>query len=219
MVGLPSRLVALVAPCAVCGQPIGGGCCRNPWCARADRAVGWVYAVGSYEGELRRRIMAFKYGGERHLAGPLAGLLVDALRRDRSWFEELQVICPVPSYLGPGSRRTWSPVAALACELSSRTGPSWPVEALVVKTAETAPLSGRDPFARRLAGQGALRRCLHVPDSSAVAGARVLLLDDVCTAGTTLQEVGRALRRAGAAEVQALVLARTPWRTGRSGAR
>lgn len=46
--------------------------------------------------------------------------------------------------------------------------------------------------------------------ASALRGARVALLDDVMTSGATLHEAARVLRRAGAAEVQAWVIARTP---------
>ena len=44
----------------------------------------------------------------------------------------------------------------------------------------------------------------------ALAGRRVALVDDVMTTGSTLFEAAATLRRAGVAEVQAWVLARTP---------
>jgi predicted amidophosphoribosyltransferase len=51
-----------------------------------------------------------------------------------------------------------------------------------------------------------------------VAGARILVLDDVLTEGSTLREVARALRHAGAREVAGLVLARPAWRDRSPGA-
>jgi predicted amidophosphoribosyltransferase len=45
-------------------------------------------------------------------------------------------------------------------------------------------------------------------DASCVAGKRVLLVDDVMTTGSTLEAASRALLRAGASRVEALVLAR-----------
>lgn len=43
-----------------------------------------------------------------------------------------------------------------------------------------------------------------------VHGLRIALVDDVMTSGATLREAALALRRAGAADVQAWVVARTP---------
>ncbi len=43
-----------------------------------------------------------------------------------------------------------------------------------------------------------------------VQGLRIALLDDVMTSGTTLFEAAATLRRAGAQEVQAWIVARTP---------
>jgi predicted amidophosphoribosyltransferase len=47
-----------------------------------------------------------------------------------------------------------------------------------------------------------------VGDPAAVQGRRVLLVDDVMTTGATVQACARALRRAGAAEIHVLALAR-----------
>jgi len=50
----------------------------------------------------------------------------------------------------------------------------------------------------------------HPLNARHLAGRRILLVDDVSTTGATLQACGRALLQAGAREVSALVLARTP---------
>jgi predicted amidophosphoribosyltransferase len=58
--------------------------------------------------------------------------------------------------------------------------------------------------ARRRNMMGAFK----VPDPAKIAGKRVLLLDDVLTTGATAEACARALKRAGAARVDVLALAR-----------
>ena len=54
-----------------------------------------------------------------------------------------------------------------------------------------------------------LQGAFEVPDPARVAGRHIMLVDDVLTTGSTLAEAARALQAAGAAQVSAVVVART----------
>jgi predicted amidophosphoribosyltransferase len=54
-----------------------------------------------------------------------------------------------------------------------------------------------------------LRRAFAVRDAEPLIGRRILLVDDVYTTGTTLNECAKTLLEAGALSVSALTLART----------
>jgi predicted amidophosphoribosyltransferase len=82
---------------------------------------------------------------------------------------------------------------------------------VVIKVAETPAMAGLSLSRRRVCAEGALRHALRVDDGHRVRGARVLVVDDVFTEGSTLREVARALRLAGAEEVAGVALARQPW--------
>jgi predicted amidophosphoribosyltransferase len=171
-----------------------------------------VFGAGVHAGGLRRAIMRYKYGGERWWAGVFARLLAGWLDRRSPWLEDFDAVLAMPAYTGPGSRRHWDPVADIVGAIGSLVGPTWVVESdLVRKTGETRPMSGHSRGERVRLASGELRAALEVPDPARVAGARLLVVDDVLAEGSTLHEVARALRQAGAAEVAGLVLARPDW--------
>jgi len=167
-----------------------------------------VYSTGTYEGELRRAIVGYKYRGQRDRARSLSALLAGYLDEHATWFEEYDALTPMPAYLGPGARRSWDPVGRLVAELAERVGDSWAVRpALVEKVGETAPMRGQTQWQRARYAECGLRPVLRA-GACEVGGARILVVDDVFTEGSTLREVARVLRRAGAEEVAGLVLAR-----------
>lgn len=167
-----------------------------------------MFSAGTYEGELRRAIVGYKFRGQRYRARALARLLAGYLESRATWFEEYDLLTPMPAYTGPGARRSWDPVGHLVAELARRLGDSWAVHpALVEKTGETEPMTGLTQWQRAHCAECHLRRVLRA-GSCDVSGARILVVDDVFTEGSTLREVARVLRRAGADEVAGLVLAR-----------
>jgi predicted amidophosphoribosyltransferase len=139
-------------------------------------------------------------------------MLAQHLTCNSTWFEEFDFLASVPSSRGADRRREWDPVGEIVRCLEPIVTPNWDVIAgAVIKTRETPAMQGRDLAARQAIASGPLRRSLRVPDGALVAGARVLVVDDVMTEGSTLREVARALLVAGAAEVAGLVVARSAW--------
>lgn len=171
-----------------------------------------AFSVGVHRGALRAAITRYKYRGDRGLAGVFAASLASYLAAHPAWFEEFDLITAVPAYSGAGARRAWDPVGSILGELASRLGSGWTVDAgAVIKTSETPGMAGRSWADRQAVAGGPLRRSLAVPEPLLVAGRQVLVVDDVLTEGSTLREVARVLRRAGASDVAGLVLARPPW--------
>ncbi len=214
-----------VRRCPICGQRLfegraqpvpglpgdGRSDCPNRWCRRPGRGFSVAFSVGVYDGALRRAIGRYKYREERGLAPVFAGMIAAFLRGHEHWFEEFPIVTAVPSFAGAGARRSWDPVGTILTALAVRLDRTWTVApGLVVKTAETPGLAGRSWADRQAVARGPLRRSL-CPSGVDLSGAQVLLFDDVMTEGSTLREVAEVLRRSGASEVAALVLARPPW--------
>lgn len=207
--------------CATCGQPASRApgptarqywACRNPWCTNPRRALAAVYWAGAYQRGLRKAIVAYKYRADLRWAPAFGRLLYAFLVKRASWFEEYGLLCPVPSYSGPGARRPWGHIELVCAELAQRAGAQWPVEQLVLKSAETPPLSARARSQRHRIASSALATALYVTPGAQVAGRKVLVIDDVCASGETLLAMAKVLRDAGAEEVAGLVVARASWR-------
>ncbi len=151
---------------------------------------------------MRRAIHAFKYGGRTELASPLAELMVSA------WNEEpfpVDCIMPVPLHSTRLRERGYDQAALLARELAAQIKLpvlSQGLERTRITEAQTS-LSAPD---RRKNVAGAF-----TASGPWVKGRSVLLVDDVCTTGSTLDACTEVLRRVGAANVFAFTLARTNW--------
>ena len=199
--------------CPVCDQWVAAGeRCGNEWCDRADRWFSAVWAVGVHAGAWRQVIAGYKYRGEAGWAPVLARILVGYLDDHMPWFDDFDLLIPMPAYTGAGASRPNDPTTDLVAAAARLAGPRWEFGfGLVVKLRPTPALAGRRRADRIDLAEGRLRPALRVTDGQAVAGRRLLVVDDVFTEGSTLREVARALVQAGADEVAGLVLARQPW--------
>jgi ComF family protein len=164
-----------------------------------------------YHGTFRDLICAYKYRYRVELAVPLSRILWRTL--EKHWeLQQIDCIVPVPLHnrrlRARGFNQTelmiraWS--AASSAEGSGRRQP--PVWAgNLVRYRYTPPQTGLSRRERAANMVDAFR----LVDPSVVSGCRVLLVDDVLTTGATVDACVRVLRRAKAASVEVLTLART----------
>ena len=162
-----------------------------------------VYSYGSYEGTLRQLVHLFKYGGVRPLARPFGRFMTQALPRETSF----DVIVPMPLHWFKQWQRGFNQADVLAREI----GKKWhvPVRNVIRRRRATSPQAGLTNAKRRANVRGAFTIARGKP----LQGMRVLLVDDVVTTGATASACARVLKRAGAAHVALLALARTDRRT------
>jgi len=182
--------------CASCDAP-GAALCDA--CAPTARdvlafAVDGVpaFALGAYDGALRRAVVAMKHG-ERDPLDTFAALLAARAR-----FEG--VLVPLPTTRARAAERGFDQSVELARRIAARAGV--PCTSLLRKRG--APQDGRTRLARlRSAGRFRLTAAPPLP-------AAVTLLDDVCTTGATLRDAMHTLGAAGVCVRRIVVVARTP---------
>jgi ComF family protein len=187
--------------CARCGDAVvAGGLCAR--CRTSPLQIECIRSVVYFEGVLREAVHRLKYSGHTALAEPLGDLMI------LYWTQHpmpADVVVPVPLHAARLRERGYNQAALLACEMARRVGLVVDEQVLVRQRA-TAPQVELDARQRKENVRAAFR-C----SSNRLAGKQVLLIDDVCTTGATLEACAVALYEGGARGVQALTLARPRW--------
>lgn len=183
--------------CIRCGRPllIRGLC---PSCAVIDSPLEAVFSATVFAHPMRQAIHALKYEGVRDLASPLTEWLVATWQLNRLAGD---LIVPVPLHPKREAERGYNQSALLARALTELVGV--PVaRAGLVRAVQTRPQVGLSRNERRANIAGAFRCAGKVTDL------RIVLIDDVCTTGATLEACAAELKAAGAKQVQGLTVAR-----------
>jgi ComF family protein len=179
---------------------------RCALCRYGLRGFDAAYCFGSYEGVLRELIHLYKYGRVKTLAGPLGAMLASALPRD----ERFDAVTPVPLHWRRQWQRGFNQSELLARVIARSCG--IPVIHVLKRVRPTVAQAGLSNTGRRRNVAAAFRP-RRAPWAAAVEGKRVLLIDDVMTTGSTAASCALALKRAGAAKVVLLTVARVDRRT------
>lgn len=181
--------------CEICGRPDEGrrcfACRSNPPIARPIRSATY------YQDPVRKVLHRMKYEGLYALGRPLGRLMVDAWP---SWSLPVDLILPVPLHARRRRERGYNQSEYLVRELCRHLDWATDYDALA-RIRHTRPQLGLTAAERRVNVRDAF-----AADPSRVAGKRVLLVDDVCTTGSTLTAAAIALQKAGAESVAAYCL-------------
>ncbi len=191
--------------CTICGIPfIGtGGDHRCGVCTLMPPHFDAARAHFLYEGAIRELIHTFKYNRNTPLRYPLALLTLEGMRRVLQDYD-LNIIVPVPLHRLRLRQRSFNQAVLLGRVLSRDLGMPMVPDALV-RTRATEPQIELSAAERRVNVKGAFA----VKGAERIKGRKILLLDDVMTTGSTMDECAKELKKAGASVVIAVTIART----------
>ena len=200
--GCLAAIVCLPKPvCERCGYPLPthaeqlcAACRQTP-----SSALAGMRSVAFFEGPLRQALHSLKYKRDIILADTLARLLYDAWR-----IYELpgDLVLPIPLSPERLRERGYNQAGLLARGLAELAGLRCAAHG-AVRIRHTVSQVGLSAIERRENMAGAFKG-----EPGSVAGRSVILVDDVCTTGSTLAACAEALLAAGAVSVWGFTLAR-----------
>jgi ComF family protein len=159
-------------------------------------------ALGIYQGPIRGAVLKIKHYQHEPLAIALGQRLAEVVR-ERPFPEAPELVVPVSMHW---LTRLWQGAnAAESLAVGAGRALRLPAAAdLLVCRRWLKKQSSLLPSERR----ANVRNAWRVSRAYDIRGARILLVDDVMTTGATAHEAARALRKAGAAAVYVMVVAR-----------
>ncbi len=190
--------------CGVCSHPFDGMMdeVECPNCRGHEMSFDAAIAVVKCTGSVRDLVHRFKYGKERYLRRLLGRWLAEALDDDRLADVEPDVLVPVPLHPTREREREFNQAEELARWVTRLRGV--PTGRLLRRRRYTVTQTQFDRKQR----MRNLRDAFEVRHNDRVIGKHILLVDDILTTGSTLDECARVLVEAGAASVNAITVAR-----------
>ena len=218
---LDAAAIVLPVRCAGCRRPDRSLCDE---CEAELRPVTRLDAVGdipvwsalTYEGVVRRVLLAYKDGGRvdvvRALARALRSAVAEAQRQaarggDGGSGAGGAALLPVliPSTRTAWRRRGYHPSRSVLARAHILVPPLWRALRLSRQTADQAGLNVTQRSGNRRGSFVASKR---------LAGRDCLIVDDIVTSGATVVEAARAIQAVGGRVAGAAAIARTPLRAG-----
>jgi len=160
------------------------------------------FAVLSYENDVQSKILSFKQSGYKYIGYAFAKLIADKYK-DCSLDKVVDIIVPMPINDIRLKERGFNQSQVLCEDLLDTGKVSFDLIKRIKDTPHQTGLS-RENRKRNLKG------CFEVVDKKKVKDKTILIVDDIYTTGSTIDECAKTIKKAGASCVYAICLARAP---------
>ncbi len=194
------KLPRLLKPlCPSCGRPQASGIVCSD-CRRRQTVIDGIRSLFRFDDVIRNAIHQLKYRNLKAISPCLAELLADYIRSNTLPGEAL--VC-VPLHPRRLRERGYNQSSLLARELGRRINLPVIEDCLIrIKQAQPQVRAVSIEERRRNVADAFVCR------DERVSGKQIILIDDVCTSGATLESCAAALKSKGATSVWGLTLAR-----------
>ncbi len=188
-------------PCMKCGKPVESARIEYcPDCRRMPHLFTEGRAAFSYTGGMRSSVYRMKAENRRDYLDFYAASMVGACRTELERWRP-QLIVPIPMHAKKRAARGFNQAELLAAKISRLSG--IPCKKRALRSVRETPNQKTLPARERRKN---LKGAFALSPAEADLPARVLLVDDIYTTGSTMDEASRVLLEAGVREVFFLVL-------------
>lgn len=163
------------------------------------------YCVFDYIDDVQSKIIAFKQGGYKHIGETFAYVINDKFQTIDN---KIDIIIPIPISKERLKERGFNQSEVLCQELDTKL----PISSNLLSRIRNTPHQTGLSKSNRLKN---LEGCFEVTNKKAIKGKRILLIDDIYTTGSTLNECAKTLITCGASTVYGLCLARAKYKLDR----
>lgn len=162
--------------------------------------VSRFYACCFYAYRAKKAVLGMKYGGLIYPVEAFARMIYEKIREE---LKKADALVPVPSGFLSVKKRGFATAEKIAERISRLSG----VPVLKALKAQD------DKQEQKMLGMKMrlenARKAFYINDKADISGKKLILIDDVCTTGSTLSVCAELLTNAGAKEVVAAVFAKT----------
>ena len=162
----------------------------------------FLFCALKYENMVRQKIMGYKFGEKSYLYKTFAKIIIKN-KKIYGFIKLYDIIIPVPMYKTKESVRGYNQSKLLAEELAVNTGID--IEKKVLnKTKDTKVQSTLSKSQRSIN----VKNAFEIKDKEKVNVKKIILVDDIYTTGSTVNECSRILKKAGAKEILVITIAK-----------
>ncbi|MDP3386917.1 MAG: ComF family protein [Eubacteriales bacterium] len=185
--------------CIKCSKSMAndGDLCGD--CVKMEKVFDKSLALFQYRDEAKALINDFKYHNKSYLYKVFGFQMVKFLKDID--LTDIKAVVPVPVHKAKELKRGYNQSELLASYISFNLG--LPMLKLVKRNKDTTPQSRLEGYARwnNMAGAFEIDKGVPIPD-------KILLVDDIYTTGSTVNECSKVLKKWGADEIICLAIAR-----------
>ena len=162
----------------------------------------YVFCALKYENIVRDKIIAYKFGEKSYLYKTFAKIIINNKKIYR-FIKFYDIIISVPMYKSKQSVRGYNQSSLLARELSKYTNIRV-LNNVLIKIKDTKVQSTLNKTTRLKNIKGAFK----VQNNEQIIDKKIILMDDIYTTGSTVNECSKVLKLAGAKEILVITIAK-----------